>query len=208
MDALTAIFGDKTKVKILRLFMFNPETPFLITEVSSRTLSLPRLVNHELAILENACILLKRRHISKEDINSGKKSGPRRVKGVGYLLNPKFQYLEALKNLLSISSISADPALAKRFAGAGRLKLVLAAGVFVQDWSSRVDLLLVGDDLNLHKIETAIKALEAEIGKEIAYSAFSTQDFEYRMGIHDRLVRDIFDYPHIMLIDRLGVEPH
>jgi len=208
MDALTAIFGDKTKVKILRLFMFNPETPFFVAEVSSRTQSLPRLANRELNVLESAGIILKRRHITKDEINSGKKAGTHRVKGVGYVLNPKFPYLDALKNLLSISSVQADQALAKRFVGTGRLKLMMAAGVFTQDWNSRVDLLLVGDGLNIHRIESVIKGLEAEVGKEIAYSVFPTQDFEYRMGIHDRLVRDILDYPHITLIDRLGVEAH
>jgi hypothetical protein len=89
----------------------------------------------------------------------------------------------------------------------GKLKLVVASGLFVQNWDARVDLLLVGDDLDLRRIENAIKSLEAEIGKELAYSAFETADFEYRLGIHDRLIRDIIDYPHVTLLDRLGIEP-
>ena len=88
-----------------------------------------------------------------------------------------------------------------------KIKLFIVAGVFTQNWDSRVDLLLVGDDLNLAKIESVIKTIESEIGKEISYSAFETQDFEYRFGIHDRLVRDILDYPHVTLLDRLGIEP-
>lgn len=89
----------------------------------------------------------------------------------------------------------------------GRVKLIVAAGIFIQNWESRVDLLIVGDDLNLNKIESIISIIESEIGKEISYSAFDTQDFEYRLGIHDRLVRDILDYNHVTLIDRLGIEP-
>ena len=83
---------------------------------------------------------------------------------------------------------------------------MIAAGVFIQNWDSRVDLLIVGEELNLHKIESIIRNIESDIGKEISYSAFETQDFEYRMGIHDRLVRDILDYPHVTLLDRLGIE--
>jgi hypothetical protein len=83
---------------------------------------------------------------------------------------------------------------------------LFAAGVFIQNWDSRVDLLIVGDELNLPKIESVIKVIESEIGKEISYSAFETSDFEYRLGIHDRLVRDIIDYPHVALVDRLGIE--
>jgi hypothetical protein len=116
--------------------------------------------------------------------------------------------LDPLKNLLTITSLRVDESLTKRFTNAGKIKLFIVAGVFTQNWDSRVDLLVVGDDLNINKIETVIKNIESEIGKEIAYSAFETQDFEYRLSIHDRLVRDILDYPHVTLLDRLGIEPN
>lgn len=206
MDALTAIFGNDTKVKILRLFLFNPQAQLFLSEIARRTQSLPRLAKRELSVLERSGIIWKKRSISKEEVNSGKKVSIRRVKGIGYMLNNKFPHLEALKNLLSISSIPADEALAKRFVGLGRIRFLVAAGVFVQEWDARVDILIAGEELNLQRIETIIKALEAEIGKEIAYSAFETADFEYRFGIHDRLIRDILDYPHITLIDRLGID--
>ncbi|MDB5259229.1 MAG: seg, partial [Candidatus Taylorbacteria bacterium] len=137
----------------------------------------------------------------------GTKTVMKKMHGLAYSLNTRFAHLDPLKALLTISSISPDESLAKRFASIGRLKLLIAAGVFIQNWDSRVDLLIVGDELSLPRIESAIKSIEAEIGKEIVYSAFETQDFEYRLGIHDRLVRDILDYPHTTLVDRMGIEP-
>ena len=95
--------------------------------------------------------------------------------------------------------------MVKKFNTTGRIKLFLASGLFIQEWDTRVDLLIVGDDLNMNKLNLVIKNIEAEIGKEIAYSAFETSDFEYRLGIHDRLIRDILDLPHITLVDKLGV---
>jgi hypothetical protein len=170
---------------------------------------LPRQVKKELNALEKASILVKKRQISKDIQKTGRadKITTRKIQGIGYILNAKFPYLDPLKNLLTITSLAADESLAKRFTNAGRIKLFIASGVFIQNWDSRVDLLIVGDELNLTKIESVIKGIEAEIGKEIAYSAFETQDFEYRFGIHDRLVRDILDYPHVTLLDRLGIEP-
>jgi len=207
MDTLTAILGSETKVKMLRLFLFNPETPFFANEIARRTKSSSSSVRKELETLA-AIDILKKRVVSKDAPRKhpGHVSA-KRIRGLGYILNPHFPHLEALRNLLIISSVSADATLAKRFAGVGRLKVVIAAGVFIQNWDSRVDLLLVGEGLNLHKIESVIRDIEAEIGKEIAYSAFETADFEYRMGIHDRLVRDIIDSPHTTLLDRLGIEP-
>jgi len=207
MDALDAIFGNRAKVKILRLFLFNPETAFFLREVSRRTRVSPNTVRKELSNLTEAGILKKRPIVKNVETIRGKKAVVKKARGEGYVLYGKFAYLEPLKNLLVISSVSADESLVRRFAGVGRLKFVLAAGIFIQNWDSRVDILIVGDGLSLRKIETAIRGIEADIGKEITYSAFETQDFEYRLGIHDRLVRDILDYPHVTLLDRLGVEP-
>jgi hypothetical protein len=165
------------------------------------------VVRKELIALLKADVV-KKRHVSKEvQVMRHGKPATKKLQGQGYILNEKFAYLEPLKNLLTVASLKADDSLAKRFANTGRIKLFIASGVFIQQWDARVDLLIVGDELNLPRIESAIASIEAEIGKEIAYSAFETQDFEYRLGIHDRLVRDILDYPHVTLLDRLGVEP-
>jgi len=206
MDTLTAIFGNEVKVRVLRLFLFNETSVFLVREIIEKTKSQQNLVKKELSILEKAEVI-KFKKVSKEiQVTKGKKVIQKKVEGIGYVLNNKYPYLNPLKNLLTITSLSVDESLTKRFTNAGKIKLFIVAGVFTQNWDSRVDLLVVGDDLNLSKIETVIKNIEAEIGKEIAYSAFETQDFEYRMGIHDRLVRDILDYPHITLLDRLNIE--
>ena len=207
MDTLTALFGSEVRVKLLRLFLFNEATVFLMPEITLRSKVSAPIVKKELSSLVKADIV-RAKHITKDvTVARGKKTTIKKVAGIGYSLNVKFPYLEALKNLLTITSLHADETLAKRFTNAGKIKLFIASGVFIQNWDSRVDLLVVGDELNLTKIESVIKTIESEIGKEIAYSAFETQDFEYRIGIHDRLVRDILDYPHVTLLDRLGVEP-
>lgn len=206
MDTLTAIFGSAVKVKILRLFLFNETTSFLLREIVDRTKSPGSLVKKDLNILEKADIL-RIKKISKDvQVKKGKNVVVKKLEGTGYYLNSKYPYLDPLKNLLTITSLRVDESLTKRFTNAGKIKLFIVAGVFTQNWDSRVDMLLVGDDLNISKIESVISVIESEIGKEIAYSAFETQDFEYRLGIHDRLVRDILDYPHVTLLDRLGIE--
>ena len=206
MDTLTAIFGSVVKVKILRLFLFNETTTFFVREIVERTKSPQDQVKKELNILEKADILKIRKVVKEVQVKKGKGMVTKKVEGTGYYLNSKYPYLDPLKNLLTITSLRVDESLTKRFTNAGKIKLFIVAGVFTQNWDSRVDMLLVGEDLNISKIENVIKLIESEIGKEIAYSAFETQDFEYRLGIHDRLVRDILDYPHVTLLDRLGVE--
>ena len=189
METLTALFGSAPKIKLLRAFLFNTGLAFSAKDLSKRTGCRTPIIARELNSLIKADIVRKRHS----------------TKGITYILNEKFPYLDPLKNLLTVASIQADESLTKRFGGAGKIKLIIAAGVFIQNWDSRVDLLIVGDDINIAKVESVIKNIESEIGKEVSYSAFETQDFQYRIGIHDRLVRDILDYPHVTLIDRLGM---
>lgn len=206
METLTALFGSQTKVKLLRQFLFNTTTPFLPRELAYRTKSAPTAVRKELNVLAKAGIIKRKQVLKSVEDRQGDKIVFKKLRGEGYILDEKFPYLDPLKNLLTVASLHADESLARRFASAGRVKLFIVAGVFIQNWDSRVDMLIVGEELNLPKIESVIKSIEAEIGKEIAYSAFEVQDFEYRLGIHDRLVRDILDYPHITLLDRLSIE--
>jgi hypothetical protein len=68
----------------------------------------------------------------------------------------------------------------------------------------KVDLLVVGDKLDEKPLGNAIHTLEAEMGRELRYAYFTTEEFKYRVGVYDRLVRDVFDYPHRTILDRIG----
>jgi len=85
------------------------------------------------------------------------------------------------------------------------MKLVIVSGIFTQSNDSRVDLLVVGDNLKKSVLDNTIKTIEAEIGKEIRFAVFETPDFRYRLGLYDKLIRDILDFPHEKIVNRLGV---
>jgi hypothetical protein len=205
MENLAQLFGSATRVKLMRLFLFNPETAFSLGDCARRVKEESNEVRKEMTRLIAAGVVKKRSVV--REIHARAKSPSRKIHELGYGLDPKFLYLQPLKNLLVTVSLHADESLVRKLAPVGKLKLLVASGVFLREWDTRVDLLIVGDELNMTRLETIMKNLEAEIGKELSYSAFETEDFEYRLGIHDRLVRDILDAPHTTLIDKLGLEP-
>jgi hypothetical protein len=206
MEILAKLFGSNTKVKLMRLFLFNEDIAYPLSEIVERTKSHQSEVKKEIAGLLNIALIKKRSITRDVNIKKGKKIQIKKVQDVGYFLDHKFPYLQALKNLLITVSLHADDNLVKKFSSVGRIKLFLASGLFIQEWDTRVDLLIVGDDINFTKLDYVIKSIEAEVGKEIIYSAFETSDFEYRYDMHDRLIRDIVDFPHATLVDKLEID--
>ena len=65
----------------------------------------------------------------------------------------------------------------------------------------------MGDKLKRAKIERGIRKLEAEIGVELVYAIFETKEFIYRFNMYDKLVRDILDYPHEVLLQAKDLSP-
>jgi hypothetical protein len=205
MEILAKLFGNETRVKLMRLFLFNVDTVYSTSEIIEKSKSKRKDVKKEIVSLVNIGLIKKRIFTREVHIKKKKKISIKKVHDTGYILDQKFSYLQALKNLVIMVSLHANDSLVKKFVSVGRIKLFIASGIFIQEWDTRVDLLVVGDDLNLNRLDVVMKSLEAEIGKEIIYSAFETSDFEYRYSMHDRLIRDILDLPHTTLVDKLGI---
>ena len=48
--------------------------------------------------------------------------------------------------------------LVNKLSGVGKLKLLIVSGAFIQEWDSRVDILVVGDSLKENMINSAMKS--------------------------------------------------
>ncbi len=192
MEILGKLFGTETKVKVIRLFLFNPETVFDVPSIASRVKEDPARVRRELATLEKATFLKR-----KAKKQTGKASAN------GFVLNTGFLYLSSLQNLLISSQPLQPKEIIKKISSLGTIKLIIIAGVFIQDADSRADILIVGDNIKKGQLANVIKNLEAEIGKELRYAHFTTVDFTYRLSMYDKLIRDILDYPHEKLVNKL-----
>lgn len=188
MKSVSLIFGSDAKVKIMRLFIFNPTQAFTAGEVASRAKVSHGVTRREVLNLAKAGLIKKRAR--------------------GYVLNPNYVYLPAIGNFLIDAIPMTEKEIVKKLGKVGNVKLVLISGVFLHDPDSRVDMLVVGDNLSQAKLQHAISSIEAELGKELRYAAFETSDFQYRLGIYDKLIRDILDARHHNILNKLGLETH
>lgn len=189
MDPLAKLLGSPARLKTLRLFVFNQGTAFTPREIAERLKLSSAIVRREIAELLGAGALRKK--------NAGT--------GTRYQTNPHFEHLSALDTFIHETSNVRPHTIMKALRRGALLQLVALSGLFTEVLESQIDLLIVGDRLNERVLSRAVRSLEAELGREIRYACFTTTDFRYRYGVYDRLLRDVFDYPHRLLIDKIGL---
>lgn len=208
MEILVKLFGGPAQVKIMRLFLFNPNMVLETKDVKGRARVPNGAVQREVSRL-NSLGLIKRKSVYKEtSLKTKKKQKKRRVRG--WVLNGEFPFIDPLRRILLNSDMLHNGDIADKFKNIGSLKALVVSGVFVDELDrtnnrGRVDILLVGDRLNNRAIHGVIKKLESEIGRELHYTTMKTNDFLYRRGVYDKFIRDIFDYPHKILVNKLGL---
>ncbi len=199
-DSLSILFGSQARVKLLRFFLFNPSQEFTFDDISRRAKLVRRTARTEINALERAEV------IKQKTIFVPHKNRPNtKVRAQGYALNLKFPQLASLQTFLFETAPINGTTVLKHLRKAAPLDFIALTGVFTREFDRRLDILIAAKKLSEAKVEVAIRALEAELGIEIRYSTFTSADLMYRVGMNDKLTRDVFDYPYIILIDKIGV---
>jgi len=183
MEILAKILGNSARVKIMRLFLLNRGKGFTSKDVVKRSRVNPLIVRKELRLLSSVNFIKKRSTISLD-----------------WYFNNLFKYGEEFENLLLSSDTLSKQTILNNFKKVGKVKLIIISGIFIKNHNSQVDFLIVGDKMKRNKIEEGIKKIEAEIGTELVYAIFDTKEFIYRLNMYDKLVRDILDYPHQVVL--------
>lgn len=212
MNILEKLFGSGARVKLLRFFLLSPEKIFEPKEAAKILRVFSGSVSKEARFLLSIGFLKK---ASRTDVfvkkNKNKsKIIKKRIKGIQ--LSPTFPYLLALRNLIVGALPASREKMLKFFKNKGKIKLLVLGGVFAGDFAEdilsdaqKLDLLVAGE-VKRGPVERFIKKVEAEVGKELNWTLLGTREFEQRFAMHDKLIRDILDYPHEFLINKLGVE--
>jgi hypothetical protein len=205
MDTLSQLFGSALRVKMMRLFLFNAESVFDADYIQGKTGSKIKDIEAETAFMKKIGLIKQTRLSKVVAIKKGKKVSEKKTLVKAWSLDPKFEFVEALTGFLVKTHSVEYKSMLKRLERAGKIKAALVSGVFIQNADARLDMLVVGDNVSQSSMERVIKSIESDLGKDIRYTVLSSQDFSYRVGMNDKLIRDIFDFPHKILFDRIGL---
>jgi hypothetical protein len=188
-DTLQRLFGSSARLKLLRLFLFNPKEAYSAREAADRSREKPTDVRRELTLLGQAGLIRKSR-----------RAGVQR-----FQLKPDYPYIGGLQQLLlNIDERKGDIYdLVRR---AGTIKLLVISGILVGEWEDgQIDLFVVGDRVKESSLRNQVKKLESELGRELRFAYLPTEQFLYRQSMNDRLIKDVFDYPHSIIHDKLQI---
>jgi hypothetical protein len=187
-DPLDLLLNSSARVKLLRLFLFNPTASYTSAEAAMRARTSKQEARRELTLFLRAGLLRR----------------SRRGRSLRFGLRRDFAYLQALQALLLNAPARGEDIVHRLRGAGGSIKFVALAGIFVGNWDGTLDLLVVGDRVSERKFKSRIKRLEAELGRELRYALLSSEDFHYRLNMNDKLLRDVIDYNHRIAFDRLN----
>lgn len=188
---IDALFGSKTRVKLLHLFMNNPGTSFYVREIT-------RLVDEQInSVRRELSNMLSIGIITSEDSDNK----------LYYEVNQRYEHYIPLREIFSdqqqrrvpVSSTTAEDwqIYVKELAG---IRVAVAGGVLVRGSTSKVDLLLVGS-VSLARVKKVISSIEKLEGRELSYSLLSYDDFYYRLSVRDKFITEILNSKHLVLVD-------
>lgn len=188
---IDALFGSKTRVKLLHLFLNNPGKSFYVREIT-------RLIDEQINSVRRELSNMLTIGIITSDTADNK---------LYYEVNQRYEHYVPLRAIFgnegnsgSVAPKEQGIAWQDKIASLAGVRLALGAGVLVRGSTSPVDILLVGDVAPV-KLKKIIKDIEKTEGRELNYSVLGYNEFYYRLSVRDKFITEILNGRHAVLVD-------
>lgn len=196
---IDALFGSKTRVKLLHLFLNNPGQSFFVREITRKIDEQINSVRRELSNMLEVGIITSDSADNK----------------LYYQVNQRYEHYLALRAIFAdtkvepkaVSNDVADITVercASTLDEITGLRIAILAGVLVKGSATSVDVLIVGN-VAPAKVKAGIKEIESCEGREINYSVLSYDEFYYRLSVRDKFLTEILNGKHKVIIDKDNV---
>jgi len=181
---LEALISSRTRVKLLTLFLLNPEKEYYIREIVRMTEENYNAVRRELANLERFGLI------------TGQKKGNQQY----YSVNRSFFLYDELQKIV-LKTEGVAGIIRDSLAQQGGIECMFIYGSFAKGTAgaqSDIDLFIAGDvDENL--LIPLVHKSERAINREINYTLMPAREFRKRKQSGDPFVKNVMDEPKIMI---------
>lgn len=185
MNLLKRLFTSNARIKLMQLFLLNPETEYFVRELT-------RVLNEQINSIRREVDNLKKIGLLTSRAKNRKKY---------FKLNTSCVIYEELKNII-LKTMDSKETLIRKICKLGEVEFLLMSGIFLMK-ESQVDLLIVGK-LNMNEVEQLLDK-EVESKEPIRFSVMSKQDFLYRVECNDVFINKLLtDKSNILGINKLS----
>lgn len=187
---IDALFGSKTRVKLLHLFLNNPGKSFYVREIT-------RLIDEQINSVRRELSNMLEVGIITSDSADNK---------LYYEVDQRYEHYVPLRAIFAETKMKqakpTDSAASwqKLIEELSDIRIAILGGVIVPGSVSKVDILLVGDAPSA-KITRVMKTIEKSEGRDLNYSLLSYDEFYYRLSVRDKFITEILNGKHTVLID-------
>ncbi|MDP3057168.1 MAG: hypothetical protein Q8N37_01430 [bacterium] len=190
MSNLEIFFGSKFFIRILKLFIQNPENIFTQAEIGEKVKGRVKTIS----------IFLRRLSRVKFIISKNTKGAKK------YQLNPKFSYLLEVKRLILKETPMANSSVSGVIKKISEIRFAAVGGVLLGNQKGSVDLLAVSDKLNKTRFKKIVENLEAEIGQEVNFTLMDSKEFLYRFDLYDKFIMAMLEEPNMVIVNKMKLE--
>ena len=193
------LFGSKTRVKLLHLFMSHPGQSFYVREIT-------RLIDEQINSVRRELSNMLEIGVITSDTSDNK---------LYYQVNQRYEFYTALRAIFAGAPVAAEQVGPKNADGVNEqhvaiineipsLRLALFSGVLVKGSLSPVDVLLVGN-VSTPKVKAAMAMIEKLEGREINYTVLPYDEFYYRLSVRDKFITEVLAGKHSVAVDKDNV---
>lgn len=182
---LDQLFGSRTRAKILRLLLTNPDNAYFVREMSRKIGEHVNSVRRELQFLSQAGFVRA----------SGE--GQKRF----YQANNESPVFPELKALVFKAQVMEERVLLGSIQRSGRVYLMVLTGFFVGREELPTDLLVVGS-INRGRLQRLLATFRHHFDREIRFTVMSRQEYDYRHNLTDRFLYSVLAGPLITVVDK------
>lgn len=190
---IDALFGSKTRVKLLHLFLNNPGKSFYVREIT-------RLIDEQINSVRRELSNMLEVGVITSDSADNK---------LYYEVDQQYEFYTPFRAIFANQKVTptvqqthktAIPAWQKTIKDMRSVRVAIISGALVTGSASPVDLLLVGD-VSSAKSKSLVAMIEKAEGRELSYSVLTYDEFYYRLSVRDKFINSILTNKPVVLVD-------
>lgn len=182
------LFASPARIKLLKYFISQPHVRATSHDVAS-TIGVPQNeVDKGLRSLVHIGVLSSRKQ----------------ARGNTFMLNRSHELVPPLTAFLEATTKPSERTLTDLFRKTRGVVGVVATGGLVNEPRSSLDLLIITRSKKRYDqgIAQVIKKAEHLVASPLTYAVLEAREYEERLEARDRLLRDVFEFKHAVLIGK------